>query len=1128
MDPNKKQYTFRPNTILKPSYQPQPMGQFNPITSFVRRDYIIDAIRNDSINIIEVDDENNAIWAGTNKGNLIGYSIDSNGSLYSKVNVNDSPINDLAIFSKLNVACVRNQIKGYSKGGILKFCYNAKNFQKITKIRQAQDKLIYASNDGIIEYFDLQRNHVIKSLQVYPKQMFQNPFISIGALDENTVFFSINSLVHAIDRRMPNPIMTSFNLPKSCFVKNMEINHPIIGLNTIDESGNTLYLYDIRNYNFDSLSKFEIPGDRWCFLDKSSQNPYLGYVVNINGQFYKKNLKTGQVYRQIVDEPNLTVKLANVGKKSNNLVLLDISNKIHIYKNVNESSQSRLPKPLTSIDDTYTGDEHSLSKTILNEPKSNPLSKWPRVSNVGYNFPKEIYPELYEKQFSSNNTQFDKLKSISIVKDPGVSHRMQMYLVRKPIKNARQSYAMVAYKTKLVGKKIAFIDPLFNIKQKENQNKFYLSCNYAKHNNTQFVGLDNHIENSKINSILQLLYRTSNIRNVVLKHHCRKLSCLGCQLKFLFMMMVKSNNDNTVSAINFCRVLNQILLKKESQNLSKKKKGLSIHEYDPIKLLKLILMRIEKDFKNDKIHVSAGFPDKITIENAKEYNQMLNYVNNFPSLSLDQMKMNMRENQRNSASNTDVWPYLLKSDVDMVQNCKICNSIQCQKSIPTYILELSFRSSMEISFEQLLQENLTKISSVTEVSCKRHQKVPVNENTTFKSLPNIFNIKFANEEQGNEWAKSSYKYYTQHQSFNMHWSSRSKVKPQFIQSFPTQFVVQYTNNWEVLPPDTGVNFAHIEQSENKVVYVLRSIWCKVKEVYSDQSHFELIHCNDIFKNSWYLFNDFSIKPISVGSALNFRAPWKIPLMLSYERFNFSPNIPKILNINSLVLDQCKYITFSNDKPVPKKGDIVAIDAEFVKVKDLAVQVVGRISVVDCNGDILMDDFVELSDKEVVEDYLTKYSGLHEGDLDRSSSKHHIISLKEAYLKILFLIEIGVKFVGHGLVNDFKVINVNVPSSQILDTVEFYHSLHYRKISLKFLTRLMLRDNIQVDEHCSVEDSRAALKIYQKYVVLNEHRVFNSVLSNIYSIGREVGWDVNLLREDRPSVKKFRKYIDSYE
>ena len=109
-----------------------------------------------------------------------------------------------------------------------------------------------------------------------------------------------------------------------------------------------------------------------------------------------------------------------------------------------------------------------------------------------------------------------------------------------------------------------------------------------------------------------------------------------------------------------------------------------------------------------------------------------------------------------------------------------------------------------------------------------------------------------------------------------------------------------------------------------------------------------------------------------------------------------------------------------------------------------------------------------------------------------------------------MIDRGVIFVGHGLVTDFKQLNVFVPATQIIDTVEIFHQPRARRIGLRFLLNYLLSHDVQGGEaHDSIDDARAALELYAKALELKKAGEFDKALTKIYEQGRQCGWTVGL-------------------
>ncbi len=222
---------------------------------------------------------------------------------------------------------------------------------------------------------------------------------------------------------------------------------------------------------------------------------------------------------------------------------------------------------------------------------------------------------------------------------------------------------------------------------------------------------------------------------------------------------------------------------------------------------------------------------------------------------------------------------------------------------------------------------------------------------------------------------------------------------------------------------------------------------------------------------------------------------------------------------------------------PSEGTIIALDTEFVSVRQPEIEVnsdgeretirpivyaLARVSVVRGAGEDeglpFIDDYIAV--KEPVVDYLTSYSGIVPGDLDPRYSKHNLVSLKVAYKKLWILLNLGCKFLGHGLKQDFRVGNIHVPKAQVIDTIDFFFVKNrLRRISLAFLSWCLLKEDIQLGTHDSIEDARAALKLYRKYLEFQDAGVMETILEDVYRKGREVGWKPPAAKKDGHIIER---------
>ncbi|KJH47894.1 exonuclease [Dictyocaulus viviparus] len=153
--------------------------------------------------------------------------------------------------------------------------------------------------------------------------------------------------------------------------------------------------------------------------------------------------------------------------------------------------------------------------------------------------------------------------------------------------------------------------------------------------------------------------------------------------------------------------------------------------------------------------------------------------------------------------------------------------------------------------------------------------------------------------------------------------------------------------------------------------------------------------------------------------------------------------------------------------------ILALDCEYVGGgTDGDDDLLARVSIVNEEGKIVYDKYVK--PKERVTDYRTAISGILPANIANG------LPFYVAQREVAKILQDRI-VVGHGLNNDFRVLNIHHNSKLTRDTAK---CLLLRKMascygvpSLKKLARAILGIEIQQGEHDSVVDARVALRLY---------------------------------------------------
>ncbi|TGJ86618.1 hypothetical protein E0Z10_g2144 [Xylaria hypoxylon] len=564
-------------------------------------------------------------------------------------------------------------------------------------------------------------------------------------------------------------------------------------------------------------------------------------------------------------------------------------------------------------------------------------------------------------------------------------------------------------------------------------------------NKSQYSGLQNHIVNAYANPLLQIMHYTPLIRNIALQHAataCVDALCLLCELAFLFDMLDKAEGE-ACQASNFTKILSHhpdCLLEEESHGNSRT----------------LILQRL------------ARF---LLQQMSQNYSTMVfKNIQSFGADSQSPAAFEEKPGQRNARVKGTTFSQVLKISVEReTTNKGWCNI------------------------------------------CHRYQTLATRK--TIHEIPSVLMLTTAihTTEHRHLWA---------------------------------------TPGW--LPEEIGIivdngNFfcyegedlkLHLQRGiHNITVYSLTGLAVNIDGGKQQQSHLvamaNIAHSAPTASHDsqWHLFNDFHVKPIPAKEALTFNTSWKTPSVIIYQvkaaNNRLDSSWKQDLDSRLLYLDLLPargdktYQILNRENEPAGPGTVVAIDTEFVKIAQPEVEMhsdgnskiirptvhaLARASIVRGTGMDegmpFIDDYIFIN--ETVVDYLTSYSGITEQDLDKTIAAergHNLVPLKIAYKKIWILLNLGCKFLGHGLKQDFRVINIHVPRAQVIDTSDlFFIKERLRKLSLQFLAYTILKEDIQLHTHDSIEDACTALRLYRKYQEYVEAGILETMLQEIYAKG----------------------------
>ncbi|RVE46022.1 hypothetical protein evm_009302 [Chilo suppressalis] len=150
---------------------------------------------------------------------------------------------------------------------------------------------------------------------------------------------------------------------------------------------------------------------------------------------------------------------------------------------------------------------------------------------------------------------------------------------------------------------------------------------------------------------------------------------------------------------------------------------------------------------------------------------------------------------------------------------------------------------------------------------------------------------------------------------------------------------------------------------------------------------------------------------------------------------------------------------------------IAIDCEMIgDVNNRSM--LARVTLVNENEQVIYDTFVKPTRE--VGTYRNDLTGINEGNFKNA---REITQVKQDVMSRLN----GCLLIGHSVPGDMEMLGLQYPARDIRDIAEYpaYKNSNGQKRTLKDLAKQYLGMDIQINYHDSVEDAKAAMKLYKR-------------------------------------------------